>query len=103
MPRQRLRLATLALLIVIATLATALFVHRRRETALKSLARALVAENQVLATESARDRRVLERIQVSRLRQLDELRAQVARLSGQIKDAIRDSPTDHREAGAPEN
>jgi hypothetical protein len=42
MPRLRFRLATLALLIVIVALATALFV---RETALKSHMKALEAEN----------------------------------------------------------
>jgi len=93
MPRLQLRLATLALLIVIIALATALFV---RETAMKSHVKALKAENAAAG-------RILKRLQVTRQRELNELGAQAARSSGEGKDAGRDRPTDHGEDVAPKD
>lgn len=55
MLRPRLRLATLALLIVVIALATALLVQQRRETALK-------LRVQALEEETARDRLIFGRL-----------------------------------------
>ena len=107
MPRLRLRLSTLALLIVIIALATALLVQWRRERALKS-------HVQVLEAEIAQDRRILERIdpihrailvrsEFARQRQVNELRAQIARLSGEGKDTSPGRQADHGEAVAPKD
>jgi hypothetical protein len=87
MPRLRFRLATLALLIVIIALATAIFTQWRREID-------LLLHVRVLETESARDQRILERLahEVARQRQLNEQRNQVARPSGEGKD---DNGTSH--------
>jgi len=131
MPRFRLRLATLGLLIAIIAMAVALVIQQRRERALTVRMQALEAENRALVVEKARDRSLfdrmrlvqlevtrqrqinqfradidrlsgeLERLEVTRQRQVNKLRAQVARLSGEGKDAGRDRPTDHGEAVTP--
>ena len=82
MPRFRLRLATLGLLIVIIALAVALVVQQRRETALNAHIQALEADSAVL-------QRVHERLIVTRQRQIDELRSKIARPSGEGKDVSR--------------
>ncbi len=80
--RRSARMATLALLIVIVALATALFVQWRRERVLK-------AHVQVLEAETARNRRpidrmIFDRIEYARQREVKEvnkLRAEIDRLS----------------------
>jgi hypothetical protein len=75
MPRMRFRLGTLALLIVIIALATALLVQQRRETVLR-------ARVQALEEEKDWARMSFHRIEAFRKKQLNELRSQVARSSG---------------------
>jgi hypothetical protein len=60
MPRFRLRLATLGLLIVIIALATALVVQWRRETDLRLQIQKLTIENELLQAINARQQRLLQ-------------------------------------------
>jgi hypothetical protein len=60
MPRFRLRLATLGLLIVIIALATALVVQWRRETDLRLQVQKLAIENDFLRAINARQQRLLQ-------------------------------------------
>jgi hypothetical protein len=132
MPRLQLRLATLALLIVIVALATALFVQCRRERVLKAhvqfleaviagnrgprdrmiLARAEyvrqreVKEANKLLAEIDRlsdDRMRLERLRVIQQREVNRLRAEIDRLSDEGKDAGRNRPTGRGEVVAPKD
>jgi hypothetical protein len=95
MPRLRLGLATLVLLIAIVALATALFVQARRETAI------VKAHEQ----ETARDRRLLERYaaEVTRQRQLNKPQAQAARPSSEGKTGDRNRPPDNGEVVGPKD
>ena len=60
MPRFRLRLATLGLLIVIIALATALVVQWRRETDLRLQIHKITNENDFLRSITARQQRLLQ-------------------------------------------
>jgi hypothetical protein len=60
MPRFRLRLATLGLLIVIIALASALVVQWRRETDLRLQVQKLAIENDFLRAIDARQQRLLQ-------------------------------------------
>jgi hypothetical protein len=82
MPRFRFRLSTLGLLIVIVAMAVALVIQQRR-------ARALAVRVQVLEAETARDQRILERIQIIRLLERDEFQSKIAHLTGEDKDTGR--------------
>ena len=85
MRRFRLRLSTLGLLIAIIALAVALAIEQRRE-------RVLTARVQVLEAVNARDQRIMERIEVTRRREVDELRSKLARFTGEGKDACPSEP-----------
>jgi hypothetical protein len=132
MPRLQLRLATLALLIVIVALATALFVQWRRERVLKAQVQVLEAEiagnrgpigRMILArAEYARqkevkeanklraeidrlsdDRMRLERLRVTQQREVNRLRVEIDRLSDEGKDAGRNRSTARGEVMAPKD
>jgi hypothetical protein len=60
MPRFRLRLATLGLLVVIIALATALVVQWRRETDLRLQVQKFAIENDFLRAITARQQRLLQ-------------------------------------------
>ena len=94
MPRFRFRLATLGLLIVIIAMTVALVIQQRRE-------RALAVRVQVLEAETARNQRILDRIQVTRLRERDEFRSKIARLTGEGKDTDRAQTIDTGEPVGP--
>jgi hypothetical protein len=89
MPRLQLRLGTVALLIIIIALAAALLVQWRRETVLN-------ARMRVLESENARNLRILElyTVELTRQRQLNEVRFQIARPSGDGQNADRNHPVE---------
>ena len=132
MPRLQLRLATLALLIVIVALATALFVQWRRERVLKAHVQVLEAEiarnrkpidrmifdriyyarqREVKEANKLRaeidrlsdDRVRLERLRVTQQREVNRLQAEIDRLSDEGKDAGRKRPTGRGEVVAPKD
>jgi hypothetical protein len=129
MPRLRLRLSTLALLIVIIALATTLFVQWRRERALKAhvqFLEAVIVRDRTpidrmafyrfeyarqraankLRAEIDRlsdDRMCLERFAVTQQREINRLRAEIDRLSDEGKDAGRNRPTARGEAVPPKD
>jgi hypothetical protein len=94
MPRPQLRLATLALLIVIIALAAALLAQRRRETALNSRV-------QALEEEIAWNRLSSHRREAFQERQLNELRSQTAHTPKDGQDTSRNRPIDQRETVEP--
>jgi hypothetical protein len=122
MPRLRFRLATLALLIVIIALATALLVQWRRERVLKvhvQFLEAVIARDQTpldrmafyrleyarqteankLRAEIDRlsdDRMRLERLAVTQQREINRLRAEIDCLSVEGKDVVRNRSTNRR-------
>ena len=87
MPRVRLRLGTLALLIVIIALVVALFVQQRRESVLHARLRAVEDE-----TEWERLR--FRRLEASRQKQLNELRSHADHL--RRGEPEREQANDHR-------
>jgi hypothetical protein len=98
MPRLRLRLATLALLIVIVALATALFVQWRREAVLKAQVQVLEAE--IASNRRPIDQMILGRMEYARQREVKEvnkLRAEIDRLSDDRMRFERLSVTEQRE------
>jgi hypothetical protein len=93
MPRFRLRLATLGLLIVIITLATALVVQQRRETDLRLRIHRLENANQALQATNDRQQRLLQtRLGSSGSSSLPP---------GDSQDTDRNQPTDDGRAGGP--
>jgi hypothetical protein len=107
MPRVRLRLATLGLLIVIIAMAIALVMQQRRERALHVRMRALETQNTALIVEKARDRgffdrKLVERREFSRQREMNKLRAEIDRLSDKLIEAGRNRPTGSRDVKAPQ-
>jgi hypothetical protein len=108
MPRVRLRLATLGLLIVVIAMAIALVMQQRREKALHVRMKALEAQNTSLIVERARDRgffdrKLLERREISRQREMNKLRAEIDRLSDKLVEAGRHRPTGRGDVKAPQD
>jgi len=93
MPRFRLRLATLGLLIVIIALATALVVQWRRETDLRLQVQKFANENDFLRAINARQQRPLQtRLGSSGSSSLP---------SGDSQDTDRNQPTDDGQSVGP--
>jgi hypothetical protein len=92
MPRLRLRLGTLLILIVMIALAAALLVQQRRESALQARLR-------VVEDEKEWSRLSFRRQENFRQKQLNELRSQVTRQAGAGQDP---SPNQPIRRGEPE-
>jgi hypothetical protein len=107
MPRVRVRLATLGLLIVIIAMTVALVIQQRREKALTVRTKALEGQNTALIAENAqhrssRDRQLMiYRFEISRQREMNKLRAEIDRLSDKLIETGRSRPSGHGDATAP--
>src|SRR5262245_6934923 len=98
MPRVRLRLATLGLLIVIIAMAIALVMQQRHEKALIGLIKALEVKNASLIVENAGHRSsvvrqmMLERREISREKEMNKLRGEIDRLFDKLMEAGQQRP-----------